>query len=85
MSAGEMIHLPPDRSEKFRCGWCGGVCYYPQPTRGDRTLKMPYRYCPHCGCGIRKVLEAGEPEDRYWADLADNYAEWERMKGETDH
>ena len=24
MSAGEMIHLPPDRSEKFRCGWCGG-------------------------------------------------------------
>lgn len=54
-----MEHLPPDRSEKFRCDRCGNVCYYPQPTRGDRTLKMPYRYCPHCGCRIMLISEAG--------------------------
>ena len=58
MSAGEMIHLPPNRGEKWKCGWCGGICYYPQPTRGDRELRLPYRCCPNCGVVITKLKEA---------------------------
>lgn len=83
MSVCEMIHLPPDRSERFQCGWCGRVCYYPQATRGEKHLRMPYRYCPHCGYEIRKIREAGEPGDRFWQILEEHNDEWERMKGEN--
>ena len=54
----EMIHLPPDRSARWRCMECGGVCYYPQPTRGDREARMPYLRCPYCGRMIVKLKEA---------------------------
>ena len=37
---------------------CGGVCYYPQPTRGDRETRMPYLRCPYCGRMIVKLEEA---------------------------
>ena len=38
------------RSAKFLCSVCGGLAYFPQPTRSDTWQKCcPYRYCPNCG------------------------------------
>jgi Zn finger protein HypA/HybF involved in hydrogenase expression len=38
------------RSAKFLCSICGGLAYFPQPTRSDTWQKCcPYRYCPNCG------------------------------------
>ena len=29
---------------------CGGMAYFPQPTRDREWRKLcPYKYCPHCG------------------------------------
>lgn len=63
-----MIHQSPDRSARWQCGQCGGICYYPQATRGDRALRMPYRYCPHCGCEIWKVVREGKNLDKLFGD-----------------
>lgn len=54
-----MIHQSPDRSARWQCGQCGGICYYPQATRGDRALRMPYMYCPYCGRRIVARREDG--------------------------
>lgn len=38
------------RSAKFLCSVCGGLAYYPQPTRDESWQKCcPYKYCPNCG------------------------------------
>lgn len=38
------------RSAKFLCSVCGGLAYFPQPTRDESWQKCcPYKYCPNCG------------------------------------
>lgn len=38
------------RSAKFLCSICGGLAYFPQPTRDESWQKCcPYKYCPNCG------------------------------------
>ena len=42
------------RSAKFLCSVCGGLAYYPQPTRDESWQKCcPYKYCPNCGAKMK--------------------------------
>lgn len=44
------------RSAKFLCSICGGLAYFPQPTRSDTWQKCcPYRYCPNCGAKMLDI------------------------------
>ena len=46
------------RSAKFLCSVCGGLAYYPQPTRDESWQKCcPYKYCPNCGAAMRDITD----------------------------
>ena len=34
-----------EKSEKYECTYCGGICYYPH----TKYWRIPYNYCPMCG------------------------------------
>ena len=44
------------KSAKFLCSICGGLAYFPQPTRSDTWQKCcPYKYCPNCGAKMLDI------------------------------
>lgn len=51
-----------DRSMKFHCSGCGGMVYWPQPTRGPkpRPVRCPYPRCPWCGEKTEPVTDRRE-------------------------
>lgn len=45
------------KSAKFLCSICGGLAYFPQPTRDESWQKCcPYRYCPNCGARMMEEI-----------------------------
>jgi hypothetical protein len=45
------------KSAKFLCSVCGGLAYFPQPTRDESWQKCcPYRYCPNCGSRMMEEI-----------------------------
>lgn len=44
------------KSAKFLCSICGGLAYFPQPTRDESWQKCcPYKYCPNCGALMKGI------------------------------
>lgn len=38
-----------EKSERYVCTACNGVCYYPHSK-----TEIPYKYCPNCGRSVNR-------------------------------